>query len=109
MILPFPYRPEDWLAIWRKTHTMTLRTVGGEPITITIASVAPVLVDECGHLEAVRVIVADGSFFVSFGESHESLDDKLLFKIDCRDPKKGRWQVPQWYIDERRERAKDKS
>ena len=108
MIFPFPYRPEDWLVIWQTTNTMTLRTVDGETITISISKVTPVVVDDCGHLEAVKVTVADGEFYISFGEPPESLDNKLLFKINCRDPKKGKWQVPQWYIDERRERAKKK-
>ena len=103
MILPFPYKPEDWLSIWQATKTMTLLTTAGEPITISIESVTAVEEYNCGNLEAVKVTVADGAFYLSFGDPPDSLSNQILFQVNCRDPKKGRWQVPQWYLDKCKE------
>lgn len=107
MILPFPYRPEDWLSIWQATKTMTLLTVDRDSITIAIASATVFEQDDEGNLESVKVEVSDGVFYISFGDLPESLRNQLTFQINCRDPKKGEWHIPKWYIDKCREAAED--
>lgn len=108
MILPFPKSPEDWLAIWQLTKTMTLLTATGDPITISVVSVTAFQSNSLGNLEAVKVEVVDGTFYISFGERNVSLNNQLVFQINSRDPKKGQWHIPQWYIDRCDKASKDK-
>jgi len=75
----------------------------GESITVSIEGVIPFNVDSYGNIEAIKVMVTDGEFYISFGYLPESLSDELVFKIDNLNPKQGSWQVPQWFIDKRNE------
>ena len=107
MILPFPYKPEDWLLIWQSTRTMTLKTSDGKQFSFSIERATAVEIDDEGHLDAVKVTVADGYFHICFGEPSEVLSSELVFQIDCRDPKKGRWKIPKSFLDRRPDSTKD--
>ena len=73
---------------------MTLLTADGDPITITIDSITALEADDLDALDAMHVKVADGEFYISFGDPSEALHNQLVFQIDGRDPKRGQVAYP---------------